>query len=126
MTAPVIDFPTPPDRTAADLCTCPGRDAERQQDGEIPLADWIAFPLPDRDRWLILCPNCGGATAEQRREALQIALDAAKAAERAVGAVAGARTRARRAIHHANAVADRARLIGAQGTPPRLTAPPDL
>jgi len=126
MTAPVIDFPTQADPPAPD-CTCSDRDAERQRDGEVALADWIANPVTAAaDQWLVVCPRCSGVTAEQRREALHIAITAAKAAERAVDAVAAAQTRARNLIAQANSISENARRLGTQGTPPRLTAPPGV
>ena len=84
-------------------------------------------PSADRDLWLLTCPNCNGTTAEQRRDALNLALAAAATAEKAVIAAHAARSRARNAIARANQISANARLLGSlEGLPPRLTVPQDL
>ena len=123
----IASFPTPAAPAAAALCTCPGRDVDRRSDEEIAVADWIAVPWAERDLWLLACSDCGGTTAEQRREALAAALAAAAAAEKAVATARACRTLAHNAIERANLISANARLLGSpDGLPPRLTAPPDL
>ena len=122
----IAHFPVP-ERPSTPLCTCPGRDADRRRDGETALEDLIAMPWADHEIWLIACPNCNGTTAQQRREALALALAAVATAEQAVITARGARSRALAAVDRANQIAANARLFGSpDGLPPRLTVPPDI
>lgn len=66
------------------------------------------------------------ADPERRSRALALALATAQRAERAVIAALGARREAVRLTREANHQLRHARDLGAVGTPPDLTLPPEL